>query len=154
MSRKSNSLSRSKYQRYITLGILVGFSKNTAGVRIAQYETSVRKPLVKLKSAIASALEVNPMAIDIPSLNTIDELIYALFSFEDNLGMSISVIDKKPYFIFDGKSLESGSINEFALVWNNMKNRLKKGEITLIEYNAWRYKLESNESTLTINQPM
>lgn len=47
------------------LGIQMGFSENTADVRIAQYESGTRKPKAEMTAALAQALGVAPQALTV-----------------------------------------------------------------------------------------
>ena len=71
------------------LGEAVGFSSNTADVRIGQYETNVKKPRTETLSAIAKALDVNVDALIVPDLSNRNRIIHTLFLMEDELGFTI-----------------------------------------------------------------
>ena len=57
---------RGMTQKY--LGTLVGFPEKTADIRMAQYEAGTRTPKEDLTKALAGALEVSPLALD---MNTV-----------------------------------------------------------------------------------
>ena len=56
---------RGMTQKY--LGTLVGFPEKTADIRMAQYEAGTRTPKEDLTKALAGALDVSPLALDVPS---------------------------------------------------------------------------------------
>ena len=55
-------------QKY--LGQVVGFPERSADVRMAQYEAGSRTPKEDLTKALAHALEVSPLALDIPDIDS------------------------------------------------------------------------------------
>lgn len=52
------------------LGQAVGFPPKTADVRMAQYESGSRTPKEDLVKAIANVLEVSPLALQIPDIDS------------------------------------------------------------------------------------
>ena len=75
------------------LGEAVGFSQNTADIRIGQYETNVKTPRDKTLSAIADALGVSIDALIAPDISSSDKIMHTLFLFEDELGFFIDKED-------------------------------------------------------------
>ena len=59
---------RGMTQKY--LGTLVGFSEKTADIRMAQYEAGTRTPKEDLTNALASALDVSPLALTVPDIDS------------------------------------------------------------------------------------
>ena len=57
---------RGMTQKY--LGTLVGFPEKTADVRMAQYEAGTRTPKEDLTKALAAALDVSPLALNVPDI--------------------------------------------------------------------------------------
>ena len=55
---------RGMTQKY--LGMLLGFPKKTADVRLAQYEMGTHSPKAEITAALAQALDVSPQAITVP----------------------------------------------------------------------------------------
>ena len=56
------------------LGVKVGFPEKTADIRLAQYESGTRTPKSDLTEALADALGVSTMALNVPDI----EPVYAL----------------------------------------------------------------------------
>ena len=52
------------------LGLRLGFPKNAADVRVAQYESETRIPKDDLINAFANLLDVSPKALNIPEIDT------------------------------------------------------------------------------------
>ncbi len=77
---------RGMTQKY--LGTLVGFPEKTADIRMAQYEAGTRTPKESLTKALASALEVSPLALNTPDIDTYLGLMHTLFALEDRYGLT------------------------------------------------------------------
>lgn len=129
---------RGMTQKY--LGMAVGFPEKTADVRMAQYESGTRKPKADLTGALANELDVSPMALDIPDIDSNIGLMHTLFALEDLRGLKIGVIDDEICLRLD-KSVDSTYREMFKMLtsWNEQAEKLSTGEITKEEYNQWRY---------------
>ena len=82
---------RGMTQKY--LGTIIGFSENTADVRVAQYELGTRTPKADLTVALANALDVSPQALDVPDIDSHIGLMHTLFALEDIYGLTIGEAD-------------------------------------------------------------
>ena len=60
-------------QKY--LGMKAGFPEKTADIRMAQYEAGTRTPKEDLTKTLANALEVSPLALDVPDIDSYYGLI-------------------------------------------------------------------------------
>ena len=122
------------------LGTAVGFDEKTADIRIAQYESGTRTPKEKLTSEIANALEVRPQALDVPDIGSYVGLAHTLFALEDLYGIRISDIDGELCLRLDKtKGITYLSMFDIFSAWQREAEKLKNGEITKEEYDAWRY---------------
>lgn len=65
------------------LGLYLGFSENTADIRIAQYELDKRTPRPELIETIAHILDVTPDSLLSPIPNTGMEIMQFLFWMEE-----------------------------------------------------------------------
>lgn len=72
------------------LGIAVGFSPESADVRIAQYESGARVPKQKLIRLLAKALNVSPSTLAVPRIKNEEELCDLLIALEDECGIVLS----------------------------------------------------------------
>ena len=115
------------------LGVKLGFSKENADVRIAQYESGRRSPKKELKKKISNILRINQKFLVNHSVNCVTDVIFTLFDIDDIYGLAISTTDGKPYITFNEK------ISEHLLQWKNMKEKLADNEITESEYLDWKY---------------
>jgi len=122
------------------LGLAVGFDEKSADIRIAQYESGTRTPKEKIITNIANALKVNPKAIDRLDTENYIDLAHILFIFEDIYGIKINSIDGELCLMPDKtKSSIYPTLFEILNTWRQEAEKLKNGEITEDEYNAWRY---------------
>lgn len=71
-------------------GIAVGFSPESADVRIAQYESGARVPKQNLIRLLAKALDVSPSALAVPRIKNEEELCGLLIALEDECGIVLS----------------------------------------------------------------
>ena len=72
------------------LGMAVGFSQETADVRIAQYESGTRKPKRSMICLLAQALGVSPSALAVPRIQSAEELCSLLIALEDECDIKLS----------------------------------------------------------------
>ena len=82
---------RGMTQKY--LGACLGFDDKSADVRIAQYESGARSPKGKYLTLLADTLEVSPLALSVPDIDSYDSLMHTLFALEDIYGLKITNID-------------------------------------------------------------
>ena len=71
------------------LGQAVGFPQKTADIRMAQYESGSRTPKEDLVKSLAGVLEVSPLALRIPDIDSELGFIHTLFAVEDLHGVRV-----------------------------------------------------------------
>lgn len=125
-------------QKY--LGLKLGFGEKNADSRVAQYENGRREPREDMLVDIANILQVSTLALDNPNLDNRIRLMHTLFAIEDIYGLTIDRINGKLCLVPDESRPECftglyGCLNE----WNEIKEKLKNGEITEGQYDNWRY---------------
>lgn len=122
------------------LGELLGFTSKTADVRISQYETDAKRPKEDLINKMAEVFDVSPDALNVPNIDTPDHLMQTLFALEDIYGLTITSIDDVVCLRLNMEVTKPGSQlwNSFE-GWQEKKQQLLQGEITLEEYDDWRY---------------
>ena len=129
------------------LGILIGFPEETADTRIAQYEKSRRKPKEETLSKIADVLEVNRYAIDIPTVDKDFGVMQLLFLMEDIYGLTITEINGKATLQIKPENYDQWRKADFLekefIQWLLIHRKLENGELTLDQYNAWKYNYPS-----------
>ena len=122
------------------LGVKVGFPEKAADVRLAQYETGSRTPKPELTSALADALGVSTMALNIPDIDSELGLMHTLFALEDIYGFKIDKLDDELCIRLDksrGKSYIS--LFERFTAWQKESEKYRNGKISKEEYDRWRY---------------
>ena len=129
---------RGMTQKY--LGQLMGFPEKSADVRLAQYETGARTPKADLTASLANALDVSPLALSVPDIDSYLGLMHTLFTLEDRYGLKIDEVDGEVCLkvdVFKGK--DAAHLYEMLCAWRQAAAMLKAGEITQEEYDRWRY---------------
>ncbi|MDD5917768.1 MAG: helix-turn-helix transcriptional regulator [bacterium] len=129
---------RGMTQKY--LGTLVGFPEKTADIRMAQYEAGTRTPKEDLTKALAGALDVSPLALNIPDTDSYLGLMHTLFSLEDRYGLTIETRDGEVIFHIDPrKGKDAARISEMVYAWAPVAEKYRAGEISKDDYDKWRY---------------
>ena len=127
------------------LGVMLGFSEVTADIRIAQYESGARTPKACLLGDIAKALNVSPAALDVPEINSLDDVIHALFALEDVCGIRATVIGNRLGLTLENcvDSHATDLLVPFLALWFQQVKALSDGKITQQEYDDWRFNMRS-----------
>ena len=129
---------RGMTQKY--LGTLVGFPEKTADIRMAQYEAGTRTPKEDLTKALAGALDVSPLALDVPDIDSYFGLMHTLFALEDRYGLTIETRDGEVLFRVDPrKGKDAARTSELVCAWAAIAEKYHAGEISRDEYDKWRY---------------
>lgn len=122
------------------LGRLIGFSEQTADVRLAQYESGERTPKAALIVKIALVLDVSSQAISVPDIDSHTGLIHTLFTLEDRCGLYVKKTnDGICLKVNTCKSREAEALYQTLCVWQEQAHRLHIGETTKKQYDDWRY---------------
>ena len=125
-------------QKY--LGTSVGFPEKTADIRMAQYEAGTRTPKEELTKALANALEVSPLALDVPDIDSYLGLMHTMFALEDRCGLTIENRDGEVVFRIDPrKGKDAARLSEMISSWVLVAEKYRDGEITKDDYDKWRY---------------
>ena len=130
---------RGMTQKY--LGMAVGFPERSSDVRLAQYETGTRTPKADMTAQLAQVLDVSPMALDVPNIDSYMGLMHTLFALEDIYGLKVGELDGELCLRLD-KSKGSTYKAMFELLdsWRKEAARLESGETTKEDYDRWRYR--------------
>lgn len=134
--RKRNGLTLKR------LGELLGFSSETAEVRIYQYESGLRTPRPTVLEKISGILDVSTGALTVPSMENANSIMHILFALEDEVGLeiyndhgTIALRFKEPK-----KKLEQ-ELSRLLLDWSAMYFMTEQGRLERCDYDAWRYQL-------------
>ncbi len=137
---------RGMTQKY--LGTAVGFPEKTADIRLAQYEAGTRTPKADLIEKLAEALDVCPVALDVPDIDSYIGLMHTLFALEDIYGFKIDKLDDEVCIRLDkNRGSMSVSLFEDLSAWQKEAEKYRNGEITKDEYDAWRYTYPEGNKT-------
>lgn len=137
---------RGMTQKY--LGQLMGFPEKSADVRLAQYETGTRTPKADLINSLANALDVSPLALSVPDIDSYLGLMHTLFTLEDRYGLHISEADGEICLKVDvRKNKDAAQLHEMLCAWRQAAAMLKVGEISQDEYDRWRYRYPEFDTT-------
>lgn len=137
---------RGMTQKY--LGMAIGFTEKTADVRMAQYEAGARTPKENMISDLANVLEVSPLALNVPDIDSYLGLAHTLFTLEDIYGLTISEDDTGICLRLDkSKSRNYEEMIKIFTAWRQEAAKLKSGEITKEEYDKWRYRYPEFDTT-------
>lgn len=122
------------------LGVKVGFPEKTADIRLAQYESGTRTPKADLTEALANALGVSTVALNVPNIDTDLGFMHTLFALEDIYGLKIDKLDDEICIRLD-KNREASYISllERFSAWQKEAEKYRNGEISKEEYDLWRY---------------
>lgn len=143
---------RGMTQKY--LGTLVGFPEKTADIRMAQYEAGTRTPKEDLTKTLAAALDVSPLALNVPDIDSRFGIMHTLFALEDRYGLTIEIRDGEMLFRIDPRrSKEAAELSEQASAWAVVAEKYRAGEITKDEYDRWRYYYPQYDATIHRSLP-
>ena len=122
------------------LGVKVGFPEKTADIRLAQYESGTRTPKSDLTEALADALGVSPMALNVPDIDTDLGFMHTLFALEDIYSLKIDKLDNEICIRLDkNRGVSYISLLERFTAWQKEAEKYRNGEISKEEYDRWRY---------------
>ena len=122
------------------LGVKVGFPEKTADIRLAQYESGTRTPKSELTEALADALGVSTMALNVPDIDTDLGFMHTLFALEDIYGLKIDKLDDEVCIRLDkNRGTSYISLLERITAKKKKAEKYRNGEISKEEYDRWRY---------------
>ena len=137
---------RGMTQKY--LGTQVGFPERSADVRLAQYETGARTPKADMTVALANILDVSPLALSVPDIDSYLGLMHTLFTLEDRYGLAIKEVDGEPCLCIDpSKGRTAQNLLRPLYAWREQAAKLEAGEISREEYDRWRYRYPEFDTT-------
>ncbi len=124
------------------LGILCGFSENTADVRIRQYENDSKTPKEETLKDIANALNVNIYALNESPLYAAEDVMFTMFELDEHYSMPLFKITDNTDLNFPKErvavSFNYRMLDDFLKEWLVRKEELKNGKITKEEYFEWK----------------
>ena len=137
---------RGMTQKY--LGTQVGFPEKSADVRLAQYETGTRTPKADMTAALANILDVSPLALSVPDIDSYLGLMHTLFTLEDRYGLTVKEVDGAPCLCVDpSKGRDAEELHRSLCAWREQVAKLEADEISREEYDRWRYRYPEYDTT-------
>ena len=121
------------------LGIAVGFPEKSADVRLAQYETGTRTPKEDLVKSLAHILDVSPLALSVPDIDSNFGLMHTFFTLEDIYGIKPSLKDNEVTLHFSNTRMLNPDLLQMIYSWAEQTEKYNAGEISKDEYDKWRY---------------
>ena len=118
------------------LGLMLGFSENTADVRIAQYEANTRTPNPELIRKMARIFFVSRHALEKPSLTSEIATVHTIYKMDSIYGLNVAR-DGNDYYISLPKN-HTQFHGAIAALYN-IREQLLKGEISQNEYQFIKY---------------
>lgn len=97
------------------LGMAVGFSAESADIRIAQYESGTRTPKRSMICLLAQALGVSPSALAVPRIRNTVELYYLLLALEEEHGIVFSPKSDNAAAIFESYEERSKTMKTYEV---------------------------------------
>ena len=131
------------------LGLAVGFSASTADSRIRKYEKDLMAPKGEIRTKLADVLDVDLAALSDIDIRTDEDVMQALFLFEDLFGMDIEKKDGKTTLVFDDNNRRIRTLITYMNLWRNQKAAIlsSPGEASseqLKAYESWKGKFGTN----------
>ena len=119
---------------------MVGFPEKTADIRMAQYESSSRTPKAELTESLAGALDISPLALSVPDIDSYLGLMHTLFTLEDRYGLTVETGENGVSLRVDPrKGKDAAELSEMLVAWAQQAERYRNGEINREDYDEWRY---------------
>ena len=129
---------RGMTQKY--LGQTLGFPERSADVRLAQYESGTRTPKEDLTKQMAQVLDVSPMALDIPNIESYVGLMHTLFALEDLYAFKIDKLEGEVCIRLDkNQGTTYLEMLQNLTAWQQVAAKYRNGDMTKEEYDQWRY---------------
>lgn len=129
------------------LGLRVGFSEQTADIRMAQYESGSRIPKADLVARLADALDVSTEALNVPNIDSYTGIMHTLFALEDLYGFKIDRLDGEICIRINRQNGSNFAQTTGLLEpWEEMTQKYRNGEISREDYDQWRYRYPRSEA--------
>ena len=131
------------------LGMMIGFPESNADVRMAQYESSSRKPSYFVRRSLAEKLGVSLYSLEAPDIDVsnINTTMHTLFALEDLYGLKTNIADGEVTLHFDMTNISDPSFFEMVTAWAEQAAKYKSGEISKEDYDKWRYRFPEFDTT-------
>ena len=129
------------------LDVAADFDEKTADGSMAQYEAGTRTPKEDLTNSLAEVLEVSPLALSVPDIDSEQGLIHTLFAMEDLYGFKIEPRENGVALKLENSKMASDSILQMMIAWAEQAEKYRSIEITKDQYDEWRYNFPKYNNT-------
>ena len=110
-----------------------------------KYAGTPKEDLVK---TLAGVLEVSPLALQIPDIDSYLGFIHTLFAVEDLYGIRVEKNENEVHIVFDGnKPNVDRSVLQMLSAWAEQADKYRNGEISKEQYDQWRYTYPEQDTT-------
>ena len=116
------------------LGLEMHYPYNSADVRIAQYESSIRVPGDETIEELAKALEVSSHALKGPEGYSPADVMRILFEMEEQ-GYRVDIRRINNQVVVQ---IHNAKISGMLLEWRKAQNKLKMEKLSRKEYLTWK----------------
>ena len=107
---------------------------------MAQYEAGTRTPKEDLTKALAGALDVSPLALDVPDIDSYFGLMHTLFTLEDRYGLTVETGETGVSLRVDPrKGKDAAELSEMLNAWAKQAEKYRNGDISREGSDKWRY---------------
>ena len=120
------------------VGKKLGYNDRTAGIRVFQYETGRRIPKPSTLQRYADIFGVSIQALEATDVDNELSVIHTLFALEESRGMDFECAENEVFLHLDKGKNNNSVLFEHLSIWQEVKNKYEKGEITKEEYEKWR----------------
>ena len=103
---------------------------------------------MQLTKALAEVLDVSPLALSVPDIDSYVGLMHTLFTLEDLYGLRISNDAGDTTLRVDPRAgKDADGLHEMLCAWAEQAEKLKSGEIAQDAYDAWRDHYPQQDTT-------
>lgn len=125
---------KAKGMTQLELGLEMHYPYRSAIVRIAQYETGLKRPSAETLDALADAMQISRKALTGPEGYEVDDVMQFLFELEEH-GYHVEVRRRDREIVAE---ISGGNLDDSLKEWRRIKKRFKKDVITENQYLMWK----------------
>lgn len=93
-------------------------------------------------------LDVSPIALDVPNIDSYLGLMHTLFAMEDLYGITVENREGEVVFLIDTrKGTDAARVSEMVHAWAIVVEKYRAGEIGKEDYDKWRYNYPRYDSS-------
>ena len=127
-----------RHETQQSLGEKMGFPKNQADSRIAQYESGLKKPRFDMLQDLSAALDVTSEYLYEHCEDIAGGFMRCIFEFERLYGAQVEVDEDSFTVRFNKKDLEPLGIDLWMMQMILLKKAVEEGQISQHDYEEWK----------------